>query len=116
MATLTTQIYEILNEDLSTIQLKYKTDDWRLIPNRILLQNGKPFFQINNIGLKGIKTMWPEKKRVVVWGDSVVFGIGAGWVDLANSEKIEFLKSIKKHHFILEAISQPFITHLIQGK
>ena len=40
-------------------------------------------FEINEIGFKG-DALDPERKLAVVWGDSVVFGVGAGWPALLD--------------------------------
>jgi lysophospholipase L1-like esterase len=46
--------------------------------------DGLLLFETNEIGLKG-EALDPVRKLSVVWGDSVVFGIGAGWPSLLNS-------------------------------
>jgi hypothetical protein len=50
-----------------------------LRPNLAFIRaDGSTFFEINEVGLKG-GSIDPSRKLVVVWGDSVVFGIGPGW-------------------------------------
>jgi len=48
-------------------------------PNLVFIEpSGEIVFQINEIGLKG-DDRDGARKLAVVWGDSVVFGIGQGW-------------------------------------
>lgn len=48
-------------------------------PNLVFIEEtGKIVFEINELGLKG-DARDPTRQLVVVWGDSVVFGIGKGW-------------------------------------
>ena len=55
-----------------------------LRPNlRFVRDDGTIRFETNEIGLKG-DPVDPNRKLVVVWGDSVVFGIGRGWPELLN--------------------------------
>jgi hypothetical protein len=50
------------------------------------------YFQINALGLKGKKCEKNSSiKLIAVWGDSVVFGISRGWVELANDHDKIFL-------------------------
>jgi hypothetical protein len=65
---------------LGTIQPLYLDGATRrLIPNVSLVRSdGSPFFDINEVGLKG-DPIDPTRRLAVVWGDSVVFGIGQGW-------------------------------------
>ena len=56
-------------------------DDTRqtLRPNMVLVdRHGAVVFEINELGLKGTARD-PARKLAVVWGDSVVFGIGWSW-------------------------------------
>lgn len=56
----------------------------RLIPNvSFVRSDGSIFFEINEIGLKG-DALDSARKTAVVWGDSVVFGIGRGWPRLLD--------------------------------
>jgi hypothetical protein len=51
----------------------------RLIPNVSFVRpDGSIFFEVNEIGLKG-DPVDLTRKLAVVWGDSVVFGIGPSW-------------------------------------
>src|SRR5438874_4167351 len=50
-----------------------------LRPNLVLVdRQGSVVFEINELGLKGAARD-PARKLVVVWGDSVVFGVRWGW-------------------------------------
>jgi hypothetical protein len=50
-----------------------------LRPNMVLVdRRGAVVFEINELGLKGAARD-PSRKLAVVWGDSVVFGIGWSW-------------------------------------
>src|SRR5438045_6462888 len=50
-----------------------------LRPNMVLVdRRGAIVFEINEVGLKGAPRD-PSRKLAVVWGDSVVFGIGWSW-------------------------------------
>src|SRR5438270_295051 len=50
-----------------------------LRPNMVLVdRRGTVVFEINELGLKGAPRD-PSRKLAVVWGDSVVFGIGWSW-------------------------------------
>src|SRR3954447_2199277 len=50
-----------------------------LRPNLVLVDRaGAVLFEINELGLKGAARD-PSRKLAVVWGDSVVFGMGASW-------------------------------------
>ena len=76
-------------KNYSLIQSQYLTESKELIPNLELWnQSGEVFFQINSIGLKGAKPR-AESKKVVVWGDSVVFGFGKTWCDLQIGNHIQ---------------------------
>ena len=51
----------------------------RLRPNLVLVDDqGSVVFEINELGLKGAARD-PARKLAVVWGDSVVFGVGWSW-------------------------------------
>lgn len=56
--------------------------DWErseLRPNLVFVDAaGSVLYQINEAGLKG-EPLDPSRKLAVVWGDSVVFGIGRSW-------------------------------------
>lgn len=58
----------------------------RLKPNVVLLKppEMEVYFQINSHGFKGPE-IDPIKKLVAVWGDSIVFGVGRGWVEGLDS-------------------------------
>jgi lysophospholipase L1-like esterase len=61
-------------------------------PNLVFVEtNGDIVFEINEIGLKG-DARDRSRKLAVVWGDSVVFGIGRGWPclldDLASGYQV----------------------------
>src|SRR5438477_7850754 len=50
-----------------------------LRPNMVLVdRRGAVVFEINELGLKGAARD-PSRKLAVMWGDSVVFGIGRSW-------------------------------------
>ena len=56
-----------------------------LRPNMVLVdRQGAVVFEINELGLKGA-TRDPARKLAVVWGDSVVFGIGWSWPCLIDA-------------------------------
>src|SRR5712692_9516781 len=58
-----------------------KAANW-LRPNlTFVLSDGSIFFETNEIGLKG-DPIDPTRRLAVVWGDSVVFGLGRGWPSL----------------------------------
>ena len=70
----------VVPESLGEFQSLYldREINW-LRPNlTFVTRDGAPFFQTNEIGLKG-DALDPRRKLAVVWGDSVVFGIGRGW-------------------------------------
>lgn len=76
----------------SLMQSKYSTDDWRLVPNiKLVGPDNQLLFQINALGLKGSKVGDSSCRHVAVWGDSVTFGIGRGWVELASDSETIFL-------------------------
>jgi hypothetical protein len=56
--------------------------DWErdaLRPNLVFIHDdGSVFFEINEAGLKG-GPIDPDRRLVVAWGDSVVFGVGYSW-------------------------------------
>jgi hypothetical protein len=83
----------LLSENYSLDTYKWKESHNSLRKNIIVFDRlNDLYFQINRIGLKGGSLPEnSEKKKVVVWGDSVVFGVSRGWVELANDEKIFFL-------------------------
>jgi hypothetical protein len=61
-----------------------------LIPNLVFLdQNGQILFETNEVGLKGEK-LDPARQLAIVWGDSVIFALGQGWVHLLNSYNTKF--------------------------
>ena len=73
------------------MQRKYLDENWTLRPNVSLFQeSGDFYFQVNEVGLKGSR-LDSTRRQVAVWGDSVVFGIARGWVDLASNNAILFL-------------------------
>jgi hypothetical protein len=62
-----------------------------LRPNlRFVNPDGSTYFDTNEIGLKG-GPLDPRRKLAVVWGDSVVFGIGGGWPELLDCSGYQFL-------------------------
>lgn len=54
----------------------------RIKPNVVVLKppNMALYFETNSYGLKGSEVD-PTKRLAAVWGDSVVFGLGRGWVE-----------------------------------
>ena len=57
----------------------------QLRPNMVLVdRQGAVVFEINELGLKGAARD-PARKLAVVWGDSVVFGIGWSWPCLIDA-------------------------------
>ncbi len=83
----------LLSENYSLDTYKWKESDNSLRKNIIVFDRfNNLFFQINRIGLKGGSLPEnSETKKVAVWGDSVVFGVSRGWVELASDEKFFFL-------------------------
>ena len=71
---------------VGTLQGLYldRAANW-LRPNLSFVSNDDRFsFDINEMGLKG-EPEDPNRKLAVVWGDSVVFGVGRGWPCLLDS-------------------------------
>lgn len=66
-----------------------ESDGLGLKPNVVLMRPGKEeiHLEVNSDGFKG-KEIDHNKKKVAVWGDSVIFGVGHGWVDTL-SERLE---------------------------
>lgn len=62
------KIIECSTSDYSIMQTKYRDLNWNLIPNTIIVKEGKPLFQINSLGLKGGKSDWPKKKELSFGG------------------------------------------------
>lgn len=59
----------------------FSVASWRLIPNVAMIDSrGTLIFETNRYGMKGPE-IDTSKKLVAWWGDSVVFGIGRGWVE-----------------------------------
>lgn len=62
--------------------------DWErleLRPNLVFVDaTGELVYQINEAGLKG-EPIDPRRKLAVVWGDSVVFGVGRSWPCLIDN-------------------------------
>ena len=57
----------------------------RLRPSLTFVKpNGSISFEINDIGLKG-DALDPQRKLAVVWGDSCIFGVDAGWPCLLDA-------------------------------
>jgi lysophospholipase L1-like esterase len=54
----------------------------RIKPNVVILKppDMSVYFETNSIGFKGPQVD-PSKRLAAVWGDSVVFGVGKGWVE-----------------------------------
>jgi hypothetical protein len=61
--------------------------DWErseLRPNLVFVDaDGSVVYEINDVGLKG-DPLDPSRKLAVVWGDSVVFGVGRSWPALID--------------------------------
>jgi hypothetical protein len=72
--------------DIGTLQTLYlHKETWRLRPNVMFVRaDGSTFFEINEAGLKG-ETIDLDRRLAVVWGDSVVFGVGPGWPCLLDA-------------------------------
>lgn len=49
-----------------------------LVPGRHFVAGSDLFFTTNTLGLKGTEPD-PARRQAVIWGDSVVFGVGEGW-------------------------------------
>jgi hypothetical protein len=65
-----------------TLALDWETNT--LKPNLVFIHDdGSVFFEINEAGLKG-DPIDDRRKLIVVWGDSVVFGVGYGWPHLID--------------------------------
>jgi len=79
------------NEPLSTMQSFYIKDRRvGLVPNLVVVKAGRKWFETNSWGLKGAEPE-PGKKLVVIWGDSVVFGIGSPtWVDMIGEHFAQY--------------------------
>jgi hypothetical protein len=73
----------ISQKNYSLIQSRYLTSDYKLVPNLRIYADDSLFFQINSWGLKGSAPS-NEGKKIVIWGDSVVFGFGRTWCDLKS--------------------------------
>jgi lysophospholipase L1-like esterase len=66
-------------------RLCFDEETQTLRPNIVLVdRQGAVVFEINELGLKGAARD-PSRKLAVVWGDSVVFGIGASWPCLIDA-------------------------------
>jgi hypothetical protein len=68
-----------------------KPDRSGLIPNVTLVQRDAhgtmvPFIKTNAWGFKG-NPPDPSKKQAVIWGDSVVFGIGPSWAEMLSQDQ-----------------------------
>ncbi len=70
------EIFQSTYIDFSTRNIK---------PNIVLLKQPdmEVYFETNSYGLKGPEVD-TNKKLIVIWGDSVVFGLGKGWVEEVN--------------------------------
>src|SRR5712691_11852368 len=55
-----------------------RVTNWCLPNVTIVDASGAIYFETNEIGLKG-DPIDPTRRLAVVWGDSVVFGLGRGW-------------------------------------
>jgi lysophospholipase L1-like esterase len=65
-------------------RLCFDEESMTLRPNLVLVdRHGAVAFEINELGLKGTARD-PSRKLVVVWGDSVVFGVRWGWPRLLD--------------------------------
>jgi len=66
-------------------RLCFDEENRTLRPNMVLVdRQGMVVFEINELGLKGAARD-PSRKLAVVWGDSVVFGIGWSWPCLLDN-------------------------------
>src|ERR1044071_6576496 len=68
------------NSSWGTVQDLYLDKDANCLrPNLTFVNStGAVAFETNEIGLKG-DAIDPARRLAVVWGDSVVFGVGRGW-------------------------------------
>ena len=96
------------SDPLKTMQSFYIKDrSIGLTPNLIVVKNGQKWFETNSWGLKG-KEPAPGKKVVVIWGDSVVFGMGSPtWPDLMNEHFDEY-------HFMNGGVEGSAVDHILQ--
>jgi hypothetical protein len=90
------EIIEIDPTWSSQFSLNYyiKPDRSGLIPNRTLMRRYADgsvdvFFKTNALSLKG-EQRDAKKKQAVVWGDSVVFGMGKSWVEGLNDHQATY--------------------------
>jgi hypothetical protein len=80
----TLRTVHVITEGESFKALYYDRESAALRPNLVVVEpDGSGGFEINEVGLKG-DPLDPRRKLAVVWGDSVVFGSGRGWVCLLD--------------------------------
>lgn len=91
MTRIVKEVIEFTRDTALTTRQSFYIEEGRtrLKPNRVLLVNGRPWFETNAYGLKGEDPI-PGKRLMVVWGDSVVFGIARGWPELLNDTWTEW--------------------------
>src|SRR5262245_40725526 len=102
------EVIEFSNSDPQTTMQSFYIYDRRigLKPNLIVVKNGQKWFETNSWGLKGAEPV-PGKKVVVIWGDSVVFGMGSPtWVDLMNEQ-------FDEHHFMNGGIEGSTVDQIV---
>ncbi|MBV9829189.1 MAG: SGNH/GDSL hydrolase family protein [Alphaproteobacteria bacterium] len=69
----------LIPRDAAVKRLCFDETSRMLRPNLVLVdRDGAVLFEINELGLKGASRD-PSRKLAIVWGDSVVFGIGWSW-------------------------------------
>ena len=74
----------LIPRDSAVKRLCFDETTRSLRPNLVLVdRDGSVLFEINELGLKGAARD-PARKLAVVWGDSVVFGIGWSWPSLID--------------------------------
>jgi lysophospholipase L1-like esterase len=75
----TTKTVHLLPKTNAIKRLVFDEQTMSLRPNLVLVnRKGSVVFEINELGFKG-PARDPSRKLVVVWGDSVVFGVNRGW-------------------------------------
>jgi len=75
----------LMPEATAVKRLLFDDETMNLRPNLVLVdRRGAVVFEINELGLKGAARD-PLRKLAVVWGDSVVFGIGWSWPCLLDA-------------------------------
>src|SRR5436853_6844247 len=75
----TQKTVHLIPADAAIKRLCFDETTRTLRPNMVLVdRRGAVVFEINELGLKGAARD-PSRKLAVMWGDSVVFGIGRSW-------------------------------------